>query len=935
MDVDFRLLGTVEARIGDRLVDLGPARQRCVLVALLLEANRVVLWDQLVDRVWGESPPHRVRSTLPSYVSRLRKALSGADQVSIAQQVGGYMVVLPDAAIDLHRFRKLTVDARAAGDEIALRLFEQAFDLWQMPDAFAGLETAWLTAARGVLAQERFAARLDYFDVALRCGRHAALLPELTALGKERPSDERLAGQLILALYRSGRQAEALGNYEQCRLRLADELGADPSPPLQELHRKILAADPLLLGSAELGFANPRHPVAPVRAAAGVVPVPRQLPLPPGRFTGRAAELAELGAVLGGSGPAVAALSGAGGIGKTSLALHWAHGNAHRFPDGELFADLQGFGPNGPPVDPQVVVTGFLRALGVAPDDVPVDPSARQGLYRSLLADRRVLVVLDNASDTAQVSPLLPGAGACAVVVTSRRVLTGLVTGCGAHHLALQPLPDDQARELLERHLGRPRPAAEPVATGELIKLCGGFPLALAVFAARAAANPRVSLAAFAAELCDLGLDALEDDDAAASLPAVLSWSCRALTDEERFVFALLGIAPGPDIDLTAVVNLTALTPARARKALRGLTDASLVTRNARDRYAMHDLVRQYAATCLPGTPEAALRRLVDFHLATGFAADRLLAPHRPVPRRFSVATPHHPAPPADATAALAWFDDEHPCLLADQRVALERGWHDVVWRLAWLLNTYTYRRGHLPHRIASWEAALAVADCLDDEERADVYRYVGNAYVSTQRVEEAVRHLYHALELAERRSDPVATAVAHHDLAGVYERRNDDRRALEHATRALALFRTLGNPVWEAFALNDAGWYAARVGDHDAARRHCGEALELHRRHGNHVGEAATLDSLGYSHHRTGGHGRAVEYYREALHLYRDLDHQFQVAQTLDKLGDAYAAAGADGRAREVWQGALELYCAQHRSLEANRLRARLQRGELRGSAR
>ncbi|WP_245848504.1 NB-ARC domain-containing protein [Lentzea kentuckyensis] len=457
-----------------------------------------------------------------------------------------------------------------------------------------------------------------------------------------------------------------------------------PNARYREAFRAILGN----ASDAELGFVNPRRAAEPVREDSVVTPVPRQLPPASGRFTGRAAELA----VLGECGAGVTVLSGAGGIGKTSLALHWAHRAAGDFPDGQLFADLRGFGPDGPPMDPSVVLGGFLRALGVAAADLPADSPAQQGLYRSLLAGKRVLVVLDNASDTAQVLPLLPGAGSCAAVVTSRRVLTGVVTAVGAHHLAVDPLGDDQARALLERHLGVARPAAEPVATAELIRLCGGFPLALAVFAARAAASPRVPLAAFAAELRDLGLGAFENDDPAASLPAVLSWSCRALTEEERFVFAHLGVAPGQDIGLASVVNLTALRPAGVRKALRGLTEASLVTRSARDRYALHDLVRQYAATCLPGTPEPALRRLTDFQLATGHAADRLLAPHRPRQVVFPEVTPHHADLPADATAALAWLDDEHQSLLAAQHAAQERGWHDVVWRMAWVLHTYTYR---------------------------------------------------------------------------------------------------------------------------------------------------------------------------------------------------------------------------------------------------
>ncbi|MEV0675910.1 tetratricopeptide repeat protein [Actinosynnema sp. NPDC050436] len=668
--------------------------------------------------------------------------------------------------------------------------------------------------------------------------------------------------------------------------------------------------------------------------------VPRQLPAAPALFAGRGAELARLDRVLTattapadlGAAVLVSAIGGAGGIGKTWLALAWAHRRLERFPDGQLFVDLRGFSPTGEPVQPAVAVRGFLDALGADPNRLPTDLDAQAALYRSLVAGRRMLIVLDNAATSEQVVPLLPGSPSCTVLVTGRHLLASLIDRHGARHLPLDVLTHEEARGLLAARLGADRVTAEPRAVEELIGLCGGHPLALTITARTADTRPEVALAEAAAQLRDLGLEALDHDtDPAASLPTVLSWSLRRLTDTQRTVFALLGIAPGPDTTPPATAALTALPERAARKALSALENASLLERRPGGRYAMHDLVRRYAAdtahTTLSGhVREAALTRVGNFHLHTAHAADRLLDPHGPLVRPKPPAPGVHPHPLPDTAAALAWLDAEHATLLATQRTATTLGHHHTVWHLAWNLHTFHLRRGHRHDAVTTWQAALDAADHLPDPAtRSRTHRHLGNAYSRLGRHEQAITHLEQALDLALRHHDPTDQAHAHQALALAWGRRGDDRQALEHAHHALALYRALDQPVWEADALNVVGWYAARLGRFDTAREHCQAALALHRHHHNPGGEADTLDSLGYIAHHTGDHHQALDHYHHALTLHRDLGNAYLVADHLDGVGHPHAALGRHEQARTVWREALEMYRDQGRDVDAVRVQRQL----------
>ncbi|HEV2342875.1 MAG TPA: tetratricopeptide repeat protein [Actinocrinis sp.] len=677
--------------------------------------------------------------------------------------------------------------------------------------------------------------------------------------------------------------------------------------------------------------------------AAQPCAVPRQLPAAPRLFTGRTRELTRLDTALdeqaeAGGTLVISVIGGMGGVGKTWLALHWAHRHLDRFPDGQLYVDLRGFDPTGRPLAPATVVRGFLEALDVAPTAIPTGQEAQAALYRSLAADRRMLIVLDNAQDTAQVVPLLPGGATCTVLITSRRQLSGLIATHGAHALALDVLPGDEARQLLARHLGRTRLNAEPVAAATLLGCCAGLPLALSVAAARVTAHPHLSLTSLATELHDDAhrLDALNAGEPQADLRAVLSWSSHALSPDAARAFALLGIAPGPDIEPSAAASLLARSPAATRAALRELDHAHLIQRHCAERYRMHDLLRLHAAEqardhLTPAEQQAALRRLVDFYAHTSCAGARLLAPHHPAP---PIGEPvpgcvAHPLP--DQASTMAWFDAEHDNLLAAQQLARRRLWDAEVCHLAWALDPYHRRRGHLDDQATAWRLAVSCARRLRDPAvRIQAHQMLGDARSQLGRTADALHHLRHALALAERTGDIVRQAEIHHSLGGMWERHGDDRRALEHAHRALLIFRGLDDTFFysRARALNAVGWLQTRLGAYCEARANCEAALELLRQYpsGNRqVGESSTLDSLGYIAYRLGEYDKALDYYGQALAICRAQGHSFLQADVLHRTGEIRLAQHRHDGAREAWEQALELYAAQHRFADAEHVRQQL----------
>ncbi|MFE4591012.1 AfsR/SARP family transcriptional regulator [Streptomyces laurentii] len=929
MSVWFGVLGGVEVRVGTWPVDVGHARQQCVLAALLTDAGRLVTMDQLADRVWGERQPQRARAALHSYLSRLRRIVAVADDVTVERHGPGYVLRADLDAVDLHRFRGLVGRARSADDPRAVELYEEALGLWR-GEPFGVVESAWADDMRAALRQERLVAELERNDAALRQGGHERLLSRLSARATEYPLDERLAEQLMLALYRSGRMADALDTYTRLRRQVAEELGVDPSEPLRRLHRRILSRDATL---------DPAHTEAPAATRTSGSPAsPRQLPLTVRSLVGRDAELAALEAQsvdldLGPGTAVVITVTGLAGVGKTTLALSWAHRVMDRFPDGQLYLDLRGFGPGEAPMAPAEAVHRLLDALGVGPDRMPADADGKAALFRSLTADRRLLLVLDNARDADQVGPLLPGGAGCLVLVTSRRLLAGLVARFQAQPLALGTLTAPEARELAVSRMGAARAAAEPEALDDLVGHCAGLPLALGIAAARALTNPEMPLRSLVDELRDQehGLRALAVPDGRDSdVSAVFSWSYRALSPGAARIFRLLALHPGPEFALPAAASLAGASPAATRVLLEELTDAGLLQRRGADRHLLHDLLHAYAGTRLTADEPASGRhaaehRLLDHYLHTARAADRVLDEHRdPV----AIDPPHPGSQVRDFAGhdeASGWFTAEHATLLTLVDRAAAAGFPGHAWRLAWTLSTHLQRRGSWDKWRHVQDTALRAAHHADDAYGIAHSRHgLAVALSWAGRHDEARALLDDALGRYARLADETGQAHTRRTLSWVSQKQGRDAEALAHAVATLRHYTAAGFPPGRASALNVIGWCQSLLGRHRQALTACRHALALFEQVGNRTGQAYSWDSLAHAHRGLGQHADAVDCLRHSLRLFTELGDRYYQADTLTSLGDGLGAVGDHAGARTAYQDALRILEALGHP-DAERVRERL----------
>jgi Tfp pilus assembly protein PilF len=650
--------------------------------------------------------------------------------------------------------------------------------------------------------------------------------------------------------------------------------------------------------------------------------VPRQLPAAVADFTGRAAELAALTRILddasaGTPGTVViSAIGGTAGVGKTALALRWAHQVAHRFGDGQLYVNLRGFDPSGAPAKPEEAIRGFLDALGVPAERIPPMPDAQAAQYRSLLADKRMLIVLDNARDEQQVRPLLSASPGSLVIVTSRKQLAGLAADDRARLLSLDVLSHAEAIQLLTGRVGQARTAAEPGAVTEIATLCACLPLALTVAAARAASRPGFPLSAVVAELRDSAgrLEILDSGDASASVRAVFSWSYRQLGDQAARMFRLCGLHPGPDITAPAAASLAATSEPETRRLLRDLTRDCLITEHSPGRYAFHDLLRAYAADqahdC-DGEPDhaAAVGRVLDHYLHAGHAAAGLLDPTR---APITLAPPGPGIVPERSVSyqhAMAWFAAERHVLLAMVALAVRSGSDSHAWQIPWTMMPFLARQGQYQELAAIQGTALAAAIRLDDmSAQAESGRLLASSLTIIGDHGQALSHYANCLKIYRQRGDRLGEAKVYRGLGLLAERQGRYADALGHCEQALRLFQAVGDKAMEADMLNNASWCHCQLGDQQQARAFCQQALALSTKHEDRRIDAHAWDTLGYIERHLGDFTRAAACYERGLSIFREFGDRFGEAESLTGLGDTRRAAGQLRLASEAWRQALAI---------------------------
>jgi len=944
--VRVRLLGPLDVAAGGAVRPVHGLRRKAVLAVLSLHAGEIVSTDRLADIVWGDCPPSTPVNTLQSHVSHLRTVLGS--KAAILGRPPGYVLDAGDEGTDVRLAERLLRQATQAPG--AAETLDPARRIKDLRTALALWRGSALADLAGIPWLEDQAHRLDLLrqqirhalaEARLAAGDHAQLLPDLDQMAAEHPLDERIHGQLMVALYRSGRQADALTAYRRLRVTLNEQLGIDPGQALRDLETAILRQDTAL--SLALPVTVPAQPrgaeAAPAALSYRTPAVPAQLPPAPSAFAGRDAELAGLDAMpphadkdSAGTAAVIAAITGTAGVGKTALALHWAHRAQERFPDGQLYVDLRGFDPNGPALDPGQALHGFLEALGVPRERVPGDREARAGLYRSLLNGRRLLVVLDNARDAEQVRPLLPGSSAGMALITSRNQLTGLIAAEGAHPLGLDLLTVPEAYELLTRRLGASRVDAERQTTEEIIASCARLPLALTIAAARAAERPGFPLAAIAAELRDpAALDPFDGGAPAGGVRAAFAGSYRALSTDAARLFRLLALHPGEDISLAAAASLLGAPPGQARSLLAELARVHLLSEHSPGRYACHELLRAYAAEQArtrddPDVRTAALRRVLDHFLHTGYAGTRLLEPYL---APFALTPPSPGVTLGEVPTACRaddWFATEYPTLLTAVSAAADAGLATTAWQLAWTLTSFQLRQGYWQDHALAQQAGLNAARRAGDlAGEAHALLALGTGYSRAGRTGDAEPQYAQALRLLTGLGGyPASRALIHTGLMRLSVRKGCWTGALRHALLAHDLHRLAGDSLLAAGSLNDVGYCRALLGNYRQAIAHCELSLAQLGAFSAPGYEAAVWRSLGFIYLQLGSHHRAVDCYERSLQLARALCDRGGEAGTLGNLGEAHHSAGDPAAARQAWGRALRIF-KEIEHPDAERISARL----------
>lgn len=893
------VLGELRITVDGQRAELRQPRQRAVLAVLALRSPHPVSRDELIDAVWGDDPPSRASGSLHTYISALRRLV----EPDLPSRSRGHLIVTTDrgyaclvAPADLREFEDLVASARRSGQHARLR---SALEIWRGP-ALANVPGPFAERQRARLEETRLTAVEDWAAAAIESGCHDEVVGPLTAVAADHPLRERLVLLLMLALSRSGRQAQALAAFRDARAALVEQLGVEPGPELQEEHQRILR------GGAS---------VRPAQTTHGTI-----------GFVGRNDEIAELCARLSGSGPRTAVISGTGGIGKTSLAVRVAHLLVDHFPDGQLFVDLQGFAPNSTSVPPEEALRRLLTGLGVDQKSLPDDLEDRAALFRSMLAGRQVLVLLDNAFNAEQVRPLLPGGSSAAVLVTSRNRLSGLVVSSGAHRVTLDVLPAAEALGVLRSVIGH-RVDTEPAAARELVRLCGALPLALRVAAERVSLRPNRTLTALVEELAAERLDGLEADETTA-VRATFSWSYRALAPEAARMFRLLGLHPGPAPSLGAAAALAGLPPKEARRQLDVLCASHLVDEVASRRYSCHDLLRTYAhekAFDDEPSPAKAVDRLLCWYLHSADAADRLIFPGR---RRLPLPDLPEDVYPQEFQSyddARTWLRSEYVNLIAAIRYAADSGNTELAARLPLALMSFFEFDSHLDDGLAAYLTGLDAAVASGNRQaEAVLCNYIGMLHSVRRAYDESERWFQRALPVWREIADEHGEGQALINLAGVHVGRGTgDTAAEQHLLRAMDIFGRLGNQLGRVFALTHLTTVYQRMNRLGDALAVGTEAAETAGRLGADVIHAATLGDLGRVHEALGDLPAALACHEAALEIHRRVRNPLREAREHLRIAHVCRATGDHARMRtEYTRGFAMLERLNPAEAEAERAR-------------
>jgi DNA-binding SARP family transcriptional activator/Tfp pilus assembly protein PilF len=892
-------------------IPVAAARHRALLAALLVRANRAVSVDELAEIVWDGGPPRTAARTLRSYMARLRHTLGPQVAVRIETREPGYLCRVAADELDLLRFEGLCRagrEALRAGEwSAAAEAASQALELWRGAPLLDVPSQLLRDGCVPRLEQLRVQALEDRAQAQLRLGQHERLVPELRELAGAHPLRERFHAQLVLALAAAGRRAEALDAYRQARLVLVEQLGVEPGLELRELHSRILAGQEV----------RPTEQAPEPAAEAVVGAVPRQLPAACGHFTGRRAELdvltgladaADLAACAGGT-VVICAVDGMAGIGKTAFAVHAAHRLADRFPDGQLYVDLRGFDPSGAPLETAVAVRRFLDALAVPAARIPADPDAQVELYRSALAGKRMLIVLDNAHDSAQVRPLLPGSPGCLVLAAGRSRLADLIALHGAIPLTLDLLSRNEARELLTRRLGPQRVAREPQAVDDVIDLCARLPLALNIAAARAATHPSHQLSTLADDLRDTRrrLDTLATGEDLADVRAVFSWSYHHLPDTTACAFRLVGLHPGADWDTAAAAALTGTTHRQASRALAELARAHLIEQADPDRHTMHALLQAYARDLAEekGERHAAFTRVLDHYLAAAQSATATLFPawYTPPPGQ------DRPSPATgDVAAARIWLDAERGNLITMVQ-QVHRDWPHHTVQIACALLSYLEAGSHLTDAVTFYTCALQAARLLEDRRYlAATLTNLGIFDLRQGRYDQAHDHLTQALHLSRTHGDLDGEARALAELGVIARRHGDHATALHHQNRALALFAQIPDPARHAITLTRLAAIERDLGHLTPAAAHNQQALARFEELNDPLGQAHALTRLGAVERQLGQFTRSLDHHHRSLTIFRHHNEPIGEAEALTGLADTLHALGQLQPAETAYHTAIDL---------------------------